>query len=277
LPPKDEQRAIAGFLDRETGKIDVLVKKKERLIGLLREKRTAMISHAVTKGLISNPLMKDSGIEWLGQIPAHWEVKRLRDVADTIQTGPFGSQLHAEDYSSGGVPVINPANIEHGRLLPDADCAVDAETFQRLLRHRLSAGDIVFARRGEMGRCGLVTAAEEGWLCGTGSLLLRCDRRVCEPSFLTYVLATTGIRDWLSLESVGSTMENLNTSILSRIPLVLPPRSEQQAIVAHIDRETAKLDTLRAKIRKGIDRLQEYRTALISAAVTGQIDVRSRT
>jgi type I restriction enzyme, S subunit len=277
VPPIEEQRAIADFLDRETARTEGMVAKKERLIDLLQEKRTTLISHAVTKGLNPNAPMKDSGVEWLGQIPAHWEMKRLRNVAEKLQTGPFGSQLHAQDYSAGGIPVINPANIEGGRLVADAACAIDVNTFQRLSRHRLREGDIVFARRGEMGRCGLVTTAEDGWLCGTGSLLLRCDRRSCESRFLNLVLSTTGVRDWLSLESVGSTMENLNTEILSRVPFAMPRLDEQNGITDYIECETAKLDALIAKTQNSIERLQEYRTALISAAVTGKIDVRGQT
>lgn len=98
VPPEPEQRAIAAFLDRETARMDALVAKKERLIELLQEKRTALITRAVTKGLDPNIPMKDSGVEWVGEIPAHWEVKRIRDIADSLQTGPFGSQLHADEY-----------------------------------------------------------------------------------------------------------------------------------------------------------------------------------
>ena len=103
----EEQRAIAAFLDRETARIDALVAKKERLIELLQEKRTALITRAVTKGLDPNVPMKDSGVEWLGEIPAHWEVKRIRDIADASDR-PVGSQLHAGEYVVGGYPVINP-------------------------------------------------------------------------------------------------------------------------------------------------------------------------
>ena len=273
-PPEPEQRAIAAFLDRETARIDALVAKKERLIELLQEKRTALITRAVTKGLDPNVPMKDSGVEWLGEIPAHWEVKRIRDIADSLQTGPFGSQLHAGEYVSGGCPVINPADLQNGQLVPDWDCTVDDATARRLERHRLTAGDILFARRGELGRCGLATQQQQGWICGTGSLRLRTRPDVATPRFVLRLLSTSGVRDWLQLQSVGSTMQNLNTAIIGRIPMVLPMPAEQEAITAHLDRETTRLDALVAKVRDAIERLKELRTALISAAVTGKIDVR---
>ena len=273
----EEQRAIAAFLDRETAKINTLIAKKERLIELLQEKRSALISHAVTKGLDTSVPMKDSGVEWLGEIPAHWEVKRIRDITKLLQTGPFGSQLHSNDYISNGIPVINPSHLKDGLILPDWDCTIDEDIYHRLMRHGLCEGDIVFARRGEMGRCALVTKTEVGWLCGTGSLLMRPKSTICNSDFLNKVLSTNGVRDWLLLESVGSTMDNLNTGILSRIPLLIPPLSEQQAIITYLDREIAKIDSLITRIREGIEKLKEYSAALISAAVTGKIDVRGET
>jgi type I restriction enzyme S subunit len=277
LPPLPEQRAIASFLDQETTSINALIAKKERLIELLREKRTALISHTVTKGLDSTVPMKDSVVEWLGEIPGHWEMKRIRDVTELLQTGPFGSQLHSSDYVSNGIPVINPSHLKDGRIYPDWDCTVDDEIGFRLVRHALYEGDIVFARRGEMGRCALVTEIEVGWLCGTGSLLMRPRVTLTVPSFLSKVLSTNGVKDWLLLESVGSTMDNLNTSILSRIPLPIPPLSEQQSIVNYLNQETVKIDALISRIEEGIEKLKEYSTALISAAVTGKIDVRGET
>jgi type I restriction enzyme S subunit len=274
FPPPSEQPGIAGSLDRETAKIDALVAKKERLIELLQEKRTALITRAVTKGLDPNVPTKHSGVEWLGEIPLHWEVKRIRNIANSLQTGPFGSQLHSGDYVSGGIPVINPSHLRDGSIAPDWDCAVDADTRLRLRNHELHEGDIIFARRGEMGRCALVTAVETGWLCGTGSLRIRPNLGVIHPPFLNTFLSISGVRDGLLLESVGATMDNLNTTILGRIVLLVPPIDEQRAIIAFLDRETAKIDALIAKVREGIEKLKEYRPALISAAVTGKIDVR---
>jgi type I restriction enzyme S subunit len=274
LPSTSEQQTIISFLDRETAKIDALVAKKERLIALLQEKRAALITRAVTKGLDPNVPMKDSGVEWLGEIPAHWEVKQIRNIAQSLQTGPFGSQLHSEDYTPGGIPVINPSHLRDGCIVPDLDCAVDEATALRLRQHELYEGDITFARRGEMGRCALVTRVEARWLCGTGSLRIRPNLGLVFPPFLNRFLSISEIREWLLLEAVGATMDNLNTTILGRMPLLVPPVDEQRAIAVFLDSETSKINALIAKVREGIEKLKEYRTALISAAVTGKIDVR---
>jgi type I restriction enzyme S subunit len=274
IPPLGEQRAIAAFLDRETARIDALVAKKERLIELLQEKRTAVITRAVTKGLDPTVPVKDSGVEWLGDIPEHWQLSCIRDIARDLQSGPFGSQLHANEYVLGGHPVINPANLRYGRLVPDDECSVPDRVAERLHLHRVRRGDILFARRGEIGRCGLATEQEEGWICGTGCLRLRVGDDAAEPRFLIHLLSTSGVADWLALQAVGATMQNLNTAIVGRVPIVLPPMKEQKAIAAFLDRETARIDVLISKVREAIGLLRELRIALISAAVTGKIDVR---
>lgn len=272
-PPLPEQTQIAAFLDRETAKIDALVAEQRRLMALLKEKRQAVISHAVTRGLNPDAPMKPSGIEWLGDVPAHWDTVPLSVLASMIQTGPFGSQLHSADYVDNGIPVINPSNIQDGRIEPDWSCSIATENAERLSQHKLIAGDIVFGRRGEMGRCALVSHNEEGWICGTGSLNVRLSRRAF-PQFVSIYLRTEYVREWLKLESVGSTMDNLNTQILGAISMPVPGYEEQKAIASYLDIESAKFDTLTTEAQRTIDLLQERRTALISAAVTGQIDVR---
>ena len=274
VPGLDEQQAIAAFLDRETERIDKLIEKKRQQIELLQEKRSALICHAVTKGVNPVAPMRDSGIEWLGQIPAHWKTMKLGRVASNIQTGPFGSQLHAADYVEGGIPAINPANLRDGEIVPDVRCAVSEEKFSQLSRHRLAEGDIVFARRGEMGRCAMVTCASEGFLCGTGSLRLRMNTERADPRYASLFLSTPGVRDHLLLESVGSTMDNLNSEILARIPVVVPPREEQTAIAEHVATQTARIGATAATVQRSMATLSEHRAALISAAVTGKIDVR---
>lgn len=274
LPPNQEQRRIATFLDRETAKLDSLIAKKERLLELLDERRRALITRAVTKGLDPNVPMKDSAVEWLGEIPSHWALKHLAVVSRSLQTGPFGTQLGVPDYVSGGVPVINPANLRRGVIQPDFDRAVSAQTATCLARHKLEEGDIVMARRGELGRCALVSATEIGWLCGTGSLRVRLDLGIVVPAFILSVLTGAGVRDWLTLQSVGSTMDNLNTSIIGRVVVPVPPLPEQRKIGSVVATESAKLDRLTATIDTATGQILAFRTALISAAVTGKIDVR---
>jgi len=271
-PLHDEQTAIATFLDRETGKIDTLIANQEKLLALLAEKRQATISHAVIKGLNPDAPMKDSGVAWLGEVPEHWDIKPMGVICHLIQTGPFGSQLHAEDYVEDGTPVINPSNLINGRIRPDWKCTVATEMVEKLTQHVLQYGDIVFARRGEMGRCAMVQQENVGWLCGTGSLNLRL--AVGSPKYLATYLGTPMVRELLKLESVGSTMENLNAGILSRVRVPFPPEAEQLEISAFLGDETAKLDALKTESERAIVLLKERRSALIAAAVTGQIDVR---
>lgn len=273
IPPRLEQEVIAAFLEHETAKIDALVDEQKRLIELLKEKRQAVISHAVTKGLDPNVPMKDSGVEWLGVVPAHWEVVPLGLLAERIQTGPFGSQLHSHEYVDGQTPVINPSNIKDGTIIPDAASTVDEGTLARLAHQQLRAGDVIFGRRGEMGRCAVVREAEDGWLCGTGCMKLVCGSRI-SPGFVALYFQTPMVREVLELESVGSTMDNLNPEILSRIKIPVPPVSEQQEIFEFIRKHSEQAHQLLEEANSAVALLQERRSSLISAAVTGKIDVR---
>lgn len=281
-PPLEEQSAIADYLDRETAKIDALVAKKRKLIERLKEKRTALISRTVTRGLPPDaaraagldpsPKLKPSSVKWLGNVPEHWGVMQVFRIALAIQTGPFGTQLHASDYVDDGIPLINPAHIVAGRLVPEQTSCVDETTAVRLSRHQLRGGDIIMGRRGEIGRCAVVGSSEEGWLCGTGSLVIRLSDS--DSRYFFRVFGDSGFTKWLELHAVGSTMLNLNPTIVGRMQVPVPPLVEQTAIADYLDRETAKLVALEEKVQSAIDRLQEYRTALITAAVTGKIDVR---
>jgi type I restriction enzyme S subunit len=272
LPPLDAQRAIADFLDRETGRIDALIAKKERLVEILEERRTSFTEELLTKGL-DKPEFKDSGIDWIGPMPADWQLYRLGNLAESLQTGPFGSQLHFSDYVDGGTPVINPSHLVRGGIVSDPACSVNSDTLLRLARHRLGPGDIILARRGELGRCALVTATEAGWLCGTGCLRLRPRRDVVIPEFLALVLSTRGVAEWLKLHSVGSTMDNLNTAILAGVPIPAPPVDEQWALLKRLHDDVTKLDGIRDRTMQSVVKLRELRSSLITAAVTGQIDV----
>ena len=273
VPAKLEQTQIASFLDHETSKIDTLIEKQQTLIQLLKEKRQAVISHAVTKGLNPDAPMKDSGVEWLGEVPEHWVVAQLKFNTLVMQTGPFGSQLHAEEYIEDGIPLINPAHMIDGEIVPDSRVTVDEATQERLERHKLSEGDIIFARRGELGRCAIVHKHQKGWICGTGSLRATLnDKLISEYAYL--LITSDGLISELSLESKGSTMDNLNTETLGRVRMPVPPRNEQNEIISYVSQVFGKYKVLIGNAERAIQLMQERRTALISAAVTGKIDVR---
>ena len=273
LPPLAEQQNIAAFLDLQCSQIDSLIEKKQCMLDLLDEKRRAVITQAVTRGLDPTVPMKDSGVEWLGMVPKGWEIKRLGVITQFIQTGPFGSQLHSEDYIENGTPVINPSHIQNGKIVPNYRCSIDKYNEVRLQRHKLTVGDVVFARRGEMGRCAEILSGEDGYICGTGCLQIRFKDNALSAFFASY-LQTEFIRDYLKLESVGSTMDNLNTEILSKIPIPLPPLPEQQAIADYLESQCAAMDSQRKNLEKSIELLREYRASIITHAVTGKIDVR---
>lgn len=274
LPPVDEQRSIAAFLDAETSKIDALVAEQRRLIELLKEKRQAVISHAVTKGL--NPLvkMKPSGIDWLGDVPEHWRITNLRHLGCLVQTGPFGSQLHADEYITGGIPVINPTHIVNGAIVPSSDVTVSKSVLERLPNQILRRGDVVFSRRGELGRCALVGENEDGWLCGTGSMILRFSRIDINSRYFSFFISLDILRQYFESFSIGSVMDSLSSETLLSTPMLVPPIHEQDLIVETTIELLQKIQSLEAYAQNSIALLQERRTALISAAVTGKIDVR---
>ncbi len=169
-----------------------------------------------------------------GEVPNHWEFTTLGEVCQrgggNIQTGPFGSQLHASDYVPVGVPSIMPTNIGENRIVEDGIVRITEDDANRLGQHRLRAGDIVYSRRGDVEKRALIREREEGWLCGTGCLKVRLGSGVVDPLFASLFLGHPAIREWIVRHAVGATMPNLNTSIMSAVPFALPPLAEQKAI-----------------------------------------------
>ncbi|TPX28998.1 restriction endonuclease subunit S [Cylindrospermopsis raciborskii] len=260
LPPLSEQQAIARFLDRETAKIDTLIAKKERLIELLKEKRTALISHAVTKGLNPDAPMKDSGIEWLGKIPEGWKMIRLKYVAPVSSVKLTQKPDH--------LPYLGLEHIESktGRLLLDTPVENVESTVSCFEK-----GDVLFGKlRPYLAK---VFLAEFQGVSTTELLALKTSQEV-NGKFLFYQLIAEGFINQVNSFTYGTKMPRVSPEQITSLFITLPPLSEQQAIAQFLDRETAKIDTLVTKTRISIDKLKEYRTALISAAVTGKIDIR---
>jgi type I restriction enzyme S subunit len=273
VPSLTEQRAVTDFLDRRTVQIDELIARERTLRRLCEEHLASQV-----EGLLGGTRPQVSGAAawpWLEKLPNNWSLMRVRDVVRSIQTGPFGSQLHNSDYVAGGIPVVNPSHIAGGRLTADADCAVDLTTWKRLSTYSLSAGDVVLARRGEMGRCAVVTPDEDGWLCGTGSMRLRVNDRVL-PEWLATLIDSRGVRDWLELQAVGTTMQNLNPRIVGSMPIQVPPIEYQRRCIGKIENLRAGTENTSRTLQRAIELIAEYRSALITAAVTGQIDVQKR-
>ncbi len=214
------------------------------------------------------PEYKDSGVEWLGEVPAHWDVKRLRRFSCMVQAGPFGSQLHADEYITGGTPLVNPINMVNGAIVPSEVVTVPLEVLQRLPHQMLRAGDVVFSRRGELGRCALVSESEAGWLCGTGSMILRLDSKDFHPGFLSAYLSLNLLRQYFESLSIGAIMDSLSSETLLALFMLVPAIEEQAHIADFVDRETAKIDALVSEQQRLIELLKEKRQAVISHAVT---------
>ena len=268
--PAREQQAITAFLDRETARIDALVAKKERLIELLEEKRTALITRAVTKGLEPNAPMKDSGVEWLGKIPAHWEVERIKWVA-RMESGHTPDKKIEAYWLGGDIPWVSLADT--GRLREVdyiAETAVNttSEGIAHSSARILPPGTVVFSRDATVGLCAItrgrmaVSQHFIGWVCGNR----------LQPEYLLFVLRS--MTQELERLTMGATISTIGMPDVKGLATPIPPRHEQERIVEFARGQRARIDALVAKVREAIDRLKELRTALISAAVTGKIDVR---
>jgi type I restriction enzyme S subunit len=279
-PGREEQRAIARFLDRETTKIDTLVAREERLIELLEEKRTALIIRAVTRGLDPSAAMKASGVQWLGEIPEHWEAIASRRLISRIEQG--WSPV-AEDRTAGldEWAVIKLSAVHKGTFLPHEHKALPIDV-EPDTRYEIHEGDFLLTRANTPDLVGDVCVAHRVrsklMLCDLVYRLKFRDHRA-SPTFLAYWLLSPTGRHQIEVDARGASqsMVKVSQGHIRAWTLVLPPVEEQRAITMFLDRETARIDALIAKVRQAIDLLKELRTALISAAVTGKIDVRKET
>ena len=272
LPPLPEQRAIVAFLDRETAKIDALVAKKERLIELLQEKRSALISQAVTKGLDANVPTKVFGVEWLGEVPAHWEVKRLKYAA-TINPAPTETRNFDDSLEVSFVPMETVG--EYGGLELTTTKSL-SEVYNGYTYFR--EGDVLVAKITpcfENGKGAVASGLVNEIAFGTTELHILRVKQSLDRYFLFYLSIGNAFRKLGEADMYGTAgQKRVPESFILNLVHPLPPFHEQRAIADFLDRETKKIDALVGKVRDAIDRLKELRTALISAAVTGKIDVR---
>ena len=272
LPHQGEQHAIADFLDRETAKIDGLVERNERLIALLQEKRTALITRAVTRGLDPNVPMKDSGVEWLGEIPAHWDVKRTKFAA-TLRSGHTPSRQNPEYWKDCTIPWFGLADVWQIRDGQVEYVQATAEKISEIglansAARLLPKGTVILSRTASVGFSAVLgvdmatTQDFVNWVCGPS----------LRPEYLLYVFRAMG-PEFRRL-AMGSTHQTIYMPDVGGFSTPVPPVPEPDEIVAFIRKETAAIDALTVKVRRAIDLLKEFHTALISAAVTGKIDVR---
>jgi type I restriction enzyme S subunit len=270
LPSFDEQQKIAIFLDRKAEHIDALVAKKERLIELLQEQRTALITRAVTKGLDPSVPMKDSGVEWLGEIPKHWEVKKMKNVCSRVFVGI--AEAATDSYVEGGIPMLRSTDIRENRIRTDDIQFIDPVFAARLDTKKLREGDIATVRTGNAGVSAVVPAAFDGGQCFT--LVVSRPKGSNDSKYFCYWLNSPCGVEQFQVEGVGTAQVNISVPIVQNIIVCVPPAAEQQKITESLEAELRKLDSLAKRVQSGRNKLLELRTALISAAVTGKIDVR---
>lgn len=267
-PNEEEAAKIARFLDHETGKIDRLIQKQQQLIELLKEKRQAVISHAVTKGLNPNAPLKPSNIEWLGDVPEHWEVAKIFHLSSRIGDGLHGTPKY-EDGT--GLYFVNGNNLESGSIVIGGSAKeVPMKDFEAY-KVPLSERSVLLSINGTIGKVALYR--NETVILGKSAAYINC-LPALQPRFLMTFFESNHAKRYYTLVSSGTTISNLSLDAIRQFQICLPSTDEQDAIVNYADEQKEMYATLIASASKMASTLQERRTALISAAVTGKIDVR---
>ncbi|WP_372364901.1 restriction endonuclease subunit S [Candidatus Uabimicrobium sp. HlEnr_7] len=278
FPPLSEQKAIAAFLDRETAKIDKIIAKQQKLIELLQEKRQAVISHAVTKGLDPNVKMKDSGVEWLGEIPEHWKIVKVKHVIIKFEQG-WSPQCHSEPAEKEEYGVLKVGCVNNSFFKSYENKALP-KNLKPKLRYTLNKGDLLISRANTKELVGSAAVVDNDY-----KKLILCDKlyrirfsKLANSQFVSYYLASSPVRRQIELEATGAShsMQNIGQATIKELRIPLPPLTEVAGLVLDIKKITNKLDLVIKKVTKQIELLKEKRTALISAAVTGKIDVRNK-
>ncbi len=269
LPPLEQQRAISDYLDRETARIDMLIEEQQRLIEMLRERRGAAISSAVARGLDETVVLKDSGLPGAGPVPAHWEVMPLRYTI-SFQEGPG---IMAADFRDEGVPLLRVSCVRAARSTLEGCNYLDPDDVARRWSHfRVDLGDLLISASASMGTVSEVTEETAGAVPYTGIIRIKPGRM--HKDFIRWFVVSGEFIDQVDSLKTGSTIQHFGPTHLAQMRVALPPIDEQRQIAAYLDEQTAKIDTLIAEAERFIELSKERRSALITAAVTGQIDVR---
>jgi type I restriction enzyme S subunit len=269
LPPINVQNNFSSFLDNEIDQLNKLIYKQSQMIDLLKEKRQAIITHAVTKGLDPNEPMKDSGVEWIGEIPEHWMVTRLKFIS--CISANYGLNLSSDNYLDKGVRFIRITDInEDGTLIPDGVYISEDLTKDKVLKK----GDLLFARSGSVGTSFLFDLDDSQKYSFAGYLVRFRLKMEHSPSFVYFSSQSKLFKDQIKMNSIETTIDNFNGEKYSNLKFGLPPLDEQIQISNYIKVITYKIEDLISKQQKIIEYLNEYKTSLITQAVTGKIDVR---
>lgn len=242
IPPLEEQEKIAWVLSM----VQDAIAQQEQLITLTTELKKALMHKLFSEGTLSET-QKNTEMSF----PKSWNVKALGELASKphgcLQTGPFGSQLHKDEYQTEGTLVINPTHLAGNKINPEDVPRISLQTASRLNRHYLEVGDILFARWGEIGRHGLVGEKENGWLCGTGCFLVRVKQKFIDNRFLSYYFSTNHLINWLYKHAAGAIMPNLNNAVMRKMPIYFPDIAIQQQIADNLDSIGYRISNLQEK------------------------------
>lgn len=269
-PKIDEQKCIVRYLDNKVGQIDKLLDEKKKLVLLLEEKRQAMITEAVTKGLNPNVKMKDSGVEWIGEIPEHWEVIALKRLSKRIEVGIAEAATHA--YRDSGVPIIRSTNIKNGKINQDNLLYIDEEFAEKNRSKFILKNDLLTVRTGNAGLTGVVPSNLDFSQCFT--MLITTLKANINPYYYSYYLNALPGKAYFEITAWGTAQKNISVPILQECPVFKVDVEEQNMIVEFISVESEKLEKLIKNTERQIQKLKEYCQSLIYEAVTGKIDVR---
>ena len=251
LPPFPEQQAIVS-------------KVEELLSDLENGKEQLQTAQQQLK------VYRQSLLKWAFE-SNDYPTLNMVDLNTKIQIGPFGTQLHKEDYIENGIPLINPMHIQNGKIVPNYSYSMRNEKMQSLPNYILKEGDVIMGRRGEMGRSGLVSKNEDGWFCGTGSLYFRPNPTKLNSSFLYYYLSSQPIKKYLELNAGGTTMANLNLKIVKEIPIKLPEINEQISIVNELERKLTVCDKIEETISQSLQQVETLRLSILKKAFEGKL------
>ncbi len=271
LPHQSEQHSIALFLDHETSRIDTLISEKERLISLLQEYRQALISHAVTKGLDPNVKMKDSKVEWLREVPEHWEINKISTISKKITNGYVGPTR--EIFVDYGVPYLQSLHIKNNRIIFEDHYYVSSEWSLNHEKSILEVGDVLIVQTGDIGRVAAVTSEFSGSNCHA-LIIVSPIKQIVSGDWISIVLNSSFGFHSLSSIQTGALHPHLNCGNVKDLYIPIPCMEEQKSILSFLRSGTSKIDSLIQEAERAIELLKEYRQTLISAAVTGKIDIR---
>ncbi len=270
-PLKSEQKLISNYLDKKTSKIDKTIEKDTQLIELLKEKRTALINHAVTKGLDPDTKMKDSGVEWIGKIPEGWELRKFSHICDKIVVGYVGSIESFYTDAEEGIPLLKTGNVDYGKINIENLNYVTKEFHLKNKKSQLKPGDIVIARHGESGRSSVIPPFLKEANCL--NIVVLKSGKYMNGNYYSYLLNSHLIQEHLQAIQGGAVQGVVNTEDIAFLKVFYPSLKEQNQIFNYIDEKISKIDATIQKIEKKIELLEEYKKSLIHHVVTGKVNV----